>query len=266
MFRAPVVAGRDFEVADRLEAPPVAVVNEPFQRRFLPAGAVGRRVRLAAGDTASEWRTIVGVVPDLMAGGIERETEEAAYVPLAQTAPGGVMIVARAATDFAALAGPVRETIVRLDGDVPLSYAQSLRAAIDAANAQYFWVSVLFLVAGGIALFLAALGLYGVMAFWVAQRTREIGVRMALGGERSRVVGLVLRQGMVQAAWGLMAGFALGIPVARAFESVLFQVSWYDPTVFGSILAVLTGAAWLGCWIPARRATRIDPLDALAED
>jgi predicted permease len=266
LFRAPIVVGRDFERADRLSAPAVVIVNEPFQQRYFPNGAVGRRIRLDAGDTASVWRTVVGVAPDLMAGGVERETEEAAYVPFTQTVPEGGWIVARATTEFSAVPQPVRETLAGLDGDVPLSFVRSLRSAIDAANAQYFWISVLFMVAGGIALFLAGLGLYGVMAFWVAQRTREIGVRMALGGERRRVVGLVLRQGMAQTGWGLAVGLVLAVPVARAFGSVLFDVAWYDPMVFGSILAILITAAALGCWLPARRATSIDPMEALAED
>jgi putative ABC transport system permease protein len=267
LFRSPLVAGRDFGDADRLGAPPVALVNEPFQRRHFPGGAVGRRVRLGAvGDEPDEWRTIVGVVPDLMAGGVERESAEAVYVPVGQVLPPGLVVLARPTTEFAALPNPVRETLARLDSDVPLMFARSLRASIDAANAQFFWVSVLFLVAGGIALFLAALGLYGVMAFWVAQRTREIGVRMALGGERSRVVRLVLRQGMTQTAWGLVVGLAMAIPVARLVGSALFQVSWYDPVVFGSIILILTAAAWLGCWVPARRATRIHPLEALSGD
>ncbi|MEQ1856281.1 MAG: ADOP family duplicated permease [Longimicrobiales bacterium] len=267
LFRASMLAGRDFTDADRLGAPPVALVNEPFQRIHFPGGAVGRRVRVTAGtDAPTEWHTVVGVVPGLMVGGIEREVEGAVYVPIGQLVPPGVVVLARPRTEFATLPGPVRQALSRLDPDVPLMFARSLRASIDAANAQFFWVSVLFLTAGGIALFLAALGLYGVMAFWVAQRTREIGVRMALGGERRRVVGLVLRQGMTQTGWGLIAGLALAIPVARAFGSVLFGVAWYDPIVFGSILAILTVAAWLGCWIPARRATRIDPLEALAQD
>jgi len=267
VFRAPLLSGRDFGDADRLGAPLVAVVNEPFQRRHFPGGAVGRRVRLDGGDDAqAEWRTIVGVVPDLMVGGIERENEEAVYLPMGQVAPFGVVVLARPTTEFAALPSPVRETLGRLDPDVPLMFARTLRESIDEANAQFFWISVLFTVAGGIALFLAALGLYGVMAFWVAQRTREIGVRMALGGERSRVVGLVLRQGMKQTGWGLMVGLALAIPVARGSSSILFGVAWYDPIVFGSIFAILTAAAWLGCWIPARRATGVNPVAALADE
>ena len=267
LFRAPLLAGRDFGDADRLEAPPVAIVNEPFQQRNFPGGAVGHRIRLDVGaDGPDEWRTIVGVVPDLMTGGIERELFEAVYVPVGQVVPSGVVVLARPTTEFAALPDPVRQTLTRLDPDVPLMFARSLRASIDAANSQFFWVSVLFLAAGGIALFLAALGLYGVMAFWVAQRTREIGVRMALGGERSRVVGLVLRQGMTQTGWGLIAGLILALPVARASGSILFGVAWYDPGVFGSIIGILTSAAWLGCWIPARRATRIDPLEALSRE
>jgi putative ABC transport system permease protein len=124
-------------------------------------------------------------------------------------------------------------------------------------------VSVLFLVAGSIALFLASIGLYGVISFWVTQRTREIGVRMALGGRRRQVVGLVLRQGMSQTALGLVFGLALAIPASTLVGSILFDVSPYDPVVFGTIIAVLMTAAILGCWIPARRATRIDPMEAL---
>jgi putative ABC transport system permease protein len=137
---------------------------------------------------------------------------------------------------------------------------------IGMANSQYTWFSLLFLISGGIALFLAAVGLYGVMAFWVIQRTREIGVRMALGGQRGDIVGLVLRQGMRQTSIGLIAGLLLAIPAARVLRFALFGVAPHDPMVYGAIIAVLVGAACLGCLLPARRATRMDPLEALTAE
>ena len=121
-------------------------------------------------------------------------------------------------------------------------------------------------MSGGIALFLAALGLYGVMAFWVSQRTREIGIRMAIGGQRGDIVRLVLRQAMTQTSIGLAAGGLLAGLVAKLLSFAFYDVAPYDPIVFGTVLAVLIGAAWLGCWLPARRATRIDPLEALVAE
>jgi putative ABC transport system permease protein len=267
LFRAPVLSGRSFDESDRAGELPVAIVNTAFERRHFPAGALDQRIRLdVRAEEPTEWLTIVGVAPDLMAGGVGRETEEAVYLPVAQSVPQSIVLLVRPSADFATLPSAVRDAVTGLDQDVPLFDVRRLREAIDAANSQYRWLSALFLLAGGIALFLAAIGLYGVMAFWVAQRTREIGVRMALGGQRARIVGLVLRQGMVQTGLGLVAGVALAIPVARVLGAALFEVSPYDPVVFGSILVVLVAAAALGCWLPARRATAIDPLEALAED
>jgi predicted permease len=266
-FRSAVSVGRDLEDGDRSGTLPVAVVNAAFERLHFPTGALERRIRFDRGvDGPTEWLTIVGVAPDLMAGGVDGEVEEAVYLPAAQVLPASLMVLARPVTDFASLPTPVREAIAGLDRDVPLFDVRSLRAAIDSANAQYTWLSALFLTAGAIALFLAAIGLYGVMSFWVAQRTREIGVRMALGGQRRQIVRLVLRQGMTHTGLGLAVGVALAIPFARVLGGALFQVSPYDPIVFGSIMGILVGAAWLGCWLPARRATGIDPLEALGGD
>ena len=141
-----------------------------------------------------------------------------------------------------------------------------LDEVIASANSQYTWLSILFFVSGAIALFLAALGLYGVMAFWVIQRTREIGVRMAVGGQRRDIVRLVLSQGMTQVSIGLGAGVLLALGAASLLDFAFFGVAPYDPIVFGSVLAVLILAGWLGCWVPARRATRIHPLEALAAE
>lgn len=164
------------------------------------------------------------------------------------------------------LPGPIREAVASLDPDVAVFRAQTLDDAIDAANSSSHWISLLFLVSGAVALFLATIGLYGVMAFWVIQRSREIGVRMALGGQRADVVRLVLGQGMRHAGIGLAVGALIALPVARLFASALFGVRPYDPVVFGTTMGVLGGVALLGCLLPARRATGLEPMDALASE
>ena len=212
------------------------------------------------------WMTIVGVTSGLMEGGLEGETPEAIYVPLAQHPQSSLTILARPRGDFASLPTPVREAVAALDRDVALSGVLPLDEVIASANSQYTWLSILFFVSGAIALFLAALGLYGVMAFWVIQRTREIGVRMAVGGQRRDIVRLVLSQGMTQVSIGLGAGVLLALGAASLLDFAFFGVAPYDPIVFGSVLAVLILAGWLGCWVPARRATRIHPLEALSAE
>jgi len=266
LFRAAVMAGREFDSRDRAGAVRVAIVNDAFAKRHFPSGALDRRIRTVntRGDTA--LLTIVGVTSDLMEGGLEREIPETVYVPLGQNPQSALMIVARPRGAFASLAAPIRESIAALDRDVALFAVLPLDEVIAQANSQYTWLSILFFVSGGIALFLAALGLYGVMAFWVIQRTREIGVRMAVGGQRRDIVRLVLRQGMTQTSVGLGAGVLLALPAAGLLDFAFFGVAPYDPVVFGSVLAVLILAAWLGCWLPARRATGIDPLKALVAE
>ena len=265
LFRA-TVRGRAFDGGDVAGAVPVAVVNPAFERAHFPEGALGRQLRLTSESGQGEWLTIVGVTSDLLAGGVDAEMEETVYLPVAQEAPAGAIVLARPTTEFASLPPTIREAMSTLDSDVPLFNVRELRESIDLANAQYRWMGTLFLTAGSIALLLAVIGLYGVMSFWVAQRTREIGVRMAVGGRKSQVVGLVLRQGMIQTSLGLAVGLALAVPSARLLRVALFQVSPVDPVVFVSIAGALTAAALLGCWVPVLRATRVDPTVALGSE
>ncbi|MFN8573808.1 MAG: ABC transporter permease [Gemmatimonadaceae bacterium] len=266
LFRAHMVAGRNFDSRDREGAPAVAVVNDAFAKRYLPSGALDRRIQTVGPTGDSLWLTIVGVTSALMEGGLEGDTPEAVYLPLAQHPQSMVTIFVRPRAGFTTLPAPIREAVAALDRDVALYAVEPLADVIASANSQHTWLSILFAVSGGIALFLAALGLYGVMAFWVIQRTREIGVRMAVGGQRRDIVRLVLTQGMAQTSMGLGAGVLLALPAALALKSALFGVAPYDPMVFGSVLMVLLTAAWLGCWLPARRATKIAPLVALVAD
>ena len=265
-FRTPLLAGRAFDSGDRAGALPVAIVSTAFASRHLPEGAVGRRIILPARDGGAEWMTIVGVASDLLAGGLDREQVDAVYRPLAQDAPMSFQVAVRSNASAAGLAAPIREAVAGLDPDVALFNMRTLDEAIDLANAQYGWMSAVFLVAGALALFLAAIGLYGVMSFWVAQRTREIGVRMAVGGTRAAILVLVLGQGTTKIAVGLAAGAVLAVPVVWLLQGALLDVKAFDPLVFGGVVAVLLGAGWLGCVRPALRATRVDPMAALTAE
>ena len=266
LFRTRLIAGRDFDTRDRPDAVPVAIVNESFARRYMPDGALDHRVRLSGRDGKGEWLTIVGVTQDLMEGGVEGWDPEAVYLPFSQHAQTAFTIVVRPRASIESLPVTVRESLLALEPDMALFDVQRLEAVIYDANSGYTWFSILFLVSGGVALFLAALGLYGVMAFWVIQRTREIGVRMALGSQRRDIVRLVLRQGFAQTSVGLVAGLLLAVAAAVPLRSAMFGVTPYDPVVFASVLGVMLAAAWLGCWMPARRATRVDPLRAMMSE
>jgi putative ABC transport system permease protein len=246
---------------------PVAIVSASFERLHLPQGAVGRRIALPEKTGEPVWLTIVGVGPDLLAGGLASESQDAVYVPFAQAAPPTrFQIAVRSRTSANVLAAPIRQAVASVDRNATLTYMRTLDEAIDAANAASGWLSTLFLVAGGSALALAAIGLYGIMAFWVAQRTREIGLRMALGGRRVTIVGFVLRRGMTPVIIGLAFGMLAALPVAWSLRGALLEVAPFDPLVFAAVLGVLLCAGWLGCLGPALRATRIDPQAALAAE
>lgn len=265
-FRVPVLAGRPFDTRDGADALPVAIVTATFERLHLPEGAVGRRIALPEETGEPVWLTIVGVVPDLLTGGLQSESHDSVYLPFAQAPPARFEIAVRSRTTADALARPIREAVADVDPDAALSYMRSLRDAINAANAAFAWVSSLFLVAGGLALALAAVGLYGVMAFWVTQRTREIGLRLAIGGGRGTIIGFVLRRGMTPVVLGLGCGLLASLPVAWLLRGSLLQVSPFDPIVFGTVLGVLLCAGWLGCLGPALKATRVDPQAALGAE
>jgi predicted permease len=262
---AAVLRGRDFGPGDRTGSLPVALVNQSFEQRHLAgSGALGRRIRI--GPDTSEWRTIVGVVPDLYESGVQNETPEAFYVPLAQFPARGLALMLRARGEPATLASAIREAIADVDPDLPIYEAASLDERISAENWYYGVFGTLFSAFGGAALFLASVGLYGVMAFSVSQRRREMGVRMAMGAQPRDVIRLVVRQGMAQTAVGLAVGTVFALGVSSLLSALLLDVSPRDPLIFSTIIVVLLGTAMLACWVPARRATRVDPLEALRSE
>jgi len=264
-----VTLGRDFEPGDGVDAMPVAIVNASFAQKYLPGGSpLGRRIRVGTSESTESWRTVVGVVPDAWMQGLGNSGEppEGFYVPIQQTDTRFMSILARGPADPMVLTAAVRDAVAEVNGDTPIYFVQTLRSRIDENTWVFNVFGVLFMVFGGVALFLASIGLYAVMSFSVSRRTPEVGIRMALGAESGQVLGLILRQGMIQIAVGMVLGLGLAILVSRALALVLFQVSASDPVVFVLVAAVLGVTGLAASAIPARRATRVDPLVALRSE
>ncbi len=266
-FGVGVHEGRVFTPADGAQSPKVVIVNRAFVRRFFPGGrALGRRLRLVYAGAGPEWLEVVGTVPDLNMGTPARPQREAVYVPLAQSPPSGVFVALSAAGAPESLAGSLRDAVARMDPDLP---ARAVKP-YDALLYEFTWgvnvIGRLFTAFGAAALFLAAVGVYGVMAFAVSRRTREIGIRMALGASRGRVLLMVLGQGARQLALGSAIGLVLALALGRLLAVVLVDVTPTDPATFGAVLAALGLAGLAACVWPARRASRMDPVGALRQD
>jgi ABC-type antimicrobial peptide transport system permease subunit len=196
-------------------------------------------------------------------GDLENREPEGYYIPLAQNPLPFASIAVRAAGAPMSLTAAVRDEVSALDADLPLYWVRTMRQTIDENNWHYQVFGSLFMAFGFAALFLATVGLYGVMAFAVSRRTQEIGVRMALGASSRNVLRLVLRQGLWQIGLGLAIGLVLAAGLSRLLTILLFGVQPWDPGVFATVLATLAAAALLACVVPARRAMRVDPMVAL---
>jgi putative ABC transport system permease protein len=255
--------GRTFLNTDGPAAAPVAMVNRGFAERFFRGrNPIGRRIR--AGGMDRPWRTIVGVVSNLSLGGLDGDEPPAAiYFPWDQFPVWGGALAVRMTGPPVALAAAIRREAAKVDPEVPVSHLVTVGEYVAEAAQPYTRAGALFGLFGGAALFLAAFGLYGVMAFGVARRTREIGVRMALGARRADVRRLVLRAGLVQLTAGIALGLGLALALARLLAASLFQVRPWDPGVFMLAPAVLLSAGLLACLLPAHRAARVDPMESL---
>jgi ABC-type antimicrobial peptide transport system permease subunit len=226
---------------------------------------LGGQLQPAEEEADGPWLTIVGVVPDLFASGMRSDVSGAAiYRPIAQSARlEGLSVVARARTQPAALVPSLREAVAALDADAALLRVGSLRDVVRAENSIHVIFGSLFMTFGVAALFLASVGLYGVMAFSVGQRRRELGVRLAVGANHRDVLRLVMWQGLRQTMVGLVLGTALALAISRVLSALLFQVSPQDPLTFAGVVFVLLASASLASYVPARRAMRANPIDAL---
>jgi putative ABC transport system permease protein len=264
----PLKAGRDFTPEDTLKSPPVVIVNETLAKKYFPnEDAVGKRVQpsinVEPGVDTEPMREIVGVVGDVKFRNLRRDPGPEMYGPEAQLPFNGLSIVIRTDSDPASITAAVRTTIRRMDPDMPIYQIQPLEHYVNGALAQSRFNGMLLGVFAGLALLLTAIGLYGVTAYTVAQRTQEIGIRVALGAQQADVFRLVVGQGMRQAAIGLVLGLGAAFAVTRTMASLLYGVSATDPPTFGGTSLMLLAVACAACYIPARRATRVDPLVAL---
>ncbi len=266
--------GRDFTALETaIGGDHVVIVNESFVERHMGGGdALGRRVRLGISTSERPWKTIIGVVPDLHVGGgvggigNDKISPEHVYFPKGSREVGSFSLVVRTQGEAPAIAGRMREIIRDLDRNLPLYRLQPLGEAIEQATWAFALFGSLFTIFGAAALFLAAVGLYGVMAFSVSQRRQEMGVRMALGAERGSIMALVLRKGAVQLGLGIALGIVMGAGMGQPLRFVLYGVETGDPAVYGSVVLTLTLAGLVACILPARTATRTDPVVAMRSD
>lgn len=255
-----VVAGRDFNTQDKEGSPRVLIVNEELARRYFGGDAVGKRLRFGSDSTFNE---IVGVARNAKHRSLRETPLPVIYIPLSQEYRGGMTLMVRTAGDPAGVVGAVRNEMRSLNKDVPLFSVQTMPQRIGDQLATDRMMAVLLSVFGAGGLLLASIGIYGVMGYAVAQRTHEIGIRMALGAERRDILRLIVGQGLVLILIGAGLGLALAFAATRVLKSVLFGVSASDPLTFGSVVMLLVGVALLACYLPARRATKVDPLVAL---
>ena len=261
----PVLAGREFNDADGLSGVPVVIVNQQFASRHWPGeNPLHQRLRVFAGQTPEEWLTVVGVVGNVVQDDRTRQTfQPVIYVPYRQEPVKGMSIVARTRVPPESLGTAFRREIKAADSDLPMFGPFTLAERLQANYWSSGLYGVLFLIFAAIALLLASLGLYAVIAHSVSLRTREIGVRMAIGATARDVRGLVIAQGMRPLAIGLAIGLIASFGLNRVLTSQLVQVSPADPATLMVVCAVLVAAGTLGCLLPAHRASRVDPLVAL---
>jgi putative ABC transport system permease protein len=265
----PLLRGRALDASDRAGTPHVVVINRAMAEKYWPgASPLGHRLRLPGMDAhRDEWLTVVGVVENVRHRGLDEPAEPAMFLAYAQR-PERLLygtLVVKVAGSATAVAPAIREALRATDADVPATLG-TLAALVDASVASRRFAAVVLTSFAALALFLAAIGIYGVLAFAVAQRQREIGVRMALGARHATVRGMVLREAMGAVGIGLAVGLMAAVALTRVLRSLLFGVRETDPLTFATVAALLALVALLAAWIPARRATRVDPMIAIRAD
>jgi putative ABC transport system permease protein len=255
-----LISGRFITEQDTSESPRVIVINESMARRFWPgADPLGRRISWGGNN----WRTIVGIVGDVKNEGLDASTGFQSYVPYTQSPSPGMAIVVRASANPQNLATEIRSQVLAVDREQPVFNIKLLESIVaDSVGGQRLTTLLLGLF-GALALILAAVGIYGVLSFSVAQRTHEIGIRMALGAQRSDILKLVVGQGLVLALVGVGLGLVAAFALTRLMSSLLYGVTASDPLTFATAPLLLALVALAASFIPARRATRVDPMEAL---
>jgi putative ABC transport system permease protein len=266
VMQIPLLAGRDFTPQDNEHAPLAGIVNESLARRFFQGqNPIGKRVRWAR-DPEPNWITIIGVVGDVKHFGLDEAEEPALYTPYTQSNRAWkrwLNLVIRGQNEPGSLAGAVKERIWRIDPQIPVTHVltmeELMRSSVEARRFNMLLLSIF----AGVALLLSAVGIYGVISYAVTQRTHEIGIRVALGAQPRDVTILVIRQGMILTLIGVVIGLISGFGLTRMMSNMLFGVRATDPMTFIIISVLLAAVAFFACFIPARRATKVDPMVAL---
>jgi putative ABC transport system permease protein len=257
-----LVRGRLFTPQDDAKAPHVAIINETMARQFFPnEDPIGKRINITNGP--DYWREIVGIVGDIKQYGLDKATSAQSYEPFAQVPFTSLNVVIRTKGSPAALLGALRPAVYAVDKDQPVGVIRPLEEIMADSIARQRFAMLLLTVFSGVALVIAAVGIYGVMAYNVVQRTGEFGIRMALGAQQRDVLRLVLTQGGKLIGLGLGVGLLATLAASRAMGSMLFNTSAYDPLTLGTITIVLGAVALVACFFPANRATKVNPIEAL---
>jgi putative ABC transport system permease protein len=263
----PLLSGRFFTDADNPDAPGIVIVNETMAKRYWPnESPTGRRIRRGGLDSKSAWLTVVGVVGDVRSSALDETPHPEIYIPHEQVPWSEMTLVVRAADKPLAFVSSIRAQILAVDSGALLRDVRPLDEWLARSIAAPRFNMRLLMLFTAVALAVASVGIYSVMNYAVTRRVHEFAVRLALGAQRGDLLRLVLGQGMAL----VMAGVALGLVgsaiLTRLMKSLLFEVSPTDPITYAAITLLLTGIALVACWLPARRATRINPLTALRLD
>jgi putative ABC transport system permease protein len=269
-MQIPVLQGREFQESDTLAGPRVAVINQPLARKFFPNGdAIGKRIAFSQQEPL--WYQIVGVVGAIRHRALDAKELPELYVPYSQPLFAGstvrpMFVAVRTAEDPLAMTAAVRQAVAAVDPDQPVSDIRSMDQRVSESLGPRRFNMLLLALFATVALALCAIGIYGVIAYAVTERTHEIGVRLALGAQRRDVVAMVVGQGLVLAVAGAVLGVVAAVALTRLMTSLLYDVTATDPLTFGAVSLLLLLVAIGASWLPARRATRVDPLIALRSE
>jgi putative ABC transport system permease protein len=266
----PLKRGRMFTEDDRLQSPKVVLITEAAAKQYFPSeDPIGKTIKLGWGRGPGKPRAggeVVGIVGDIKAEGLDEPNPPQIYMPLRQWPVSFMTVVLKTSVPPTSLTEAARAQVAAIDPNLPLSNIGTLDAIVAKSISQQRFYMTLLSVFAAVALVLAAIGIFGVLSYAVSQRTREIGIRMALGAQERTVIGLVVRQAMALVAAGVVAGTLLALYLSQTMTKMLFSVRPTDPATFVSVAAVLAGVALLASYLPARRATRVDPIVALRSE
>ena len=267
VMKIPLKRGRLFDSGDRADAPRVALISEGCAREQFPnQNPIGKQIQLGGRDEGKAWITIVGVVGDVRQYGLDIAPRMAAYIVQAQNLSFGYSLVARTKADPLQMERAARAAFLAADPTLPVYEVRSMKSYLASSLAQRSFTLVLSALFGALALVLAAVGVYSVISYGVMRRTREIGIRMALGADRRDALAAVLWQGAALVAMGLAIGFAVSLALTRILSSLLFDVQPLDQAATAAVGVLLAGIAVAASYFPARRAANVDPIVALRNE